>query len=100
MNYTIDLSTKARQELGESWSWYEEQQLGLGNRFEEAFFSKADLIQSNPLHYPLKGRYHQTQMDIFPFLIVFKVNKQKETILIVSVFHTSRNPKRKRPKGI
>ena len=99
MNYTVELSIKARLELSQSWTWYEEQQRGLGDRFEETFFNKAYLIQTNPLHYPVKGNYRQAPTDIFPFLIVFKVDRRKGLILVVSVFHTSRHPRRKYTKG-
>ncbi|HVW16391.1 MAG TPA: type II toxin-antitoxin system RelE/ParE family toxin [Mucilaginibacter sp.] len=93
--FKVDLSPKARGELSEAWEWYEEQQSGLGLRFENEFFKKAYLIESNPLHYPSKGKYRETKIDDFPYLIVFKVDRHRELILIVSVFHTSRHPKRK-----
>jgi hypothetical protein len=54
MNYTVDLLFKARQEIFEGWKWYEEQQAGLGDRFEDEVFRKIALIEANPLHYPLK----------------------------------------------
>jgi len=38
MNYTIDLLFKARQEIFEGWKWYEGQQAGLGDRFEDEVF--------------------------------------------------------------
>ncbi len=95
MNYTIDLSLKARQELANASKWYDEKLEGLGEEFEREFFRKTDLIQSNPLHYPLKGKYRETTTDTFPYLIVFKIDQKKNIILIVSVFHTSRHPKKK-----
>ena len=95
MNYTVDLSPKARHELFEAWEWYEEQQIGLGERFEQEFFKKADLIQSNPLHYPARGKYREAQTDVFPYLIIFRFDKKADMIFIVSVFHMSRHPKKK-----
>lgn len=40
MSYIIDLSPKARHELFEVWEWYEEQQIGLGEQFEQEFFKE------------------------------------------------------------
>ena len=54
MTYKVDLLFKARQEIFESWVWYEEHETGLGDRFEDAVFEKIALIAENPLHYPLK----------------------------------------------
>src|SRR6201995_5756710 len=96
MNYTVELSLKARQELTKASEWYDEKLDGLGEEFELEFFRKTDLIQSNPLHYPLKGRYRETLTERFPYLIVYKIDQKRNIILIVSVFHTSRPPKRKR----
>jgi plasmid stabilization system protein ParE len=95
MNYKVDLSLKARNELFEAWKWYEEQRLGLGEQFEQEFFKKADLIQNNPLHYKARGKYREAQTDIFPFLIVFRFDRKTGIIIIVSIFHTSRHPKKK-----
>jgi plasmid stabilization system protein ParE len=95
MSYTVDLLFKARQEIFESWKYYEEQQAGLGDRFEDEVFRKIELIESNPLHYPLKKRMHEVNTDKFPYLIVYRINKSRKLIMIVSVFHTSRNPKKK-----
>ncbi|HZY37012.1 MAG TPA: type II toxin-antitoxin system RelE/ParE family toxin [Mucilaginibacter sp.] len=96
MTYTVDLLFKARQEIFESWGWYEEHEVGLGDRFEDEVFKKIELIAANPLHYPQKKGTREANTDIFPFLIVYRVNKRRNLIMIVSVFHTSRHPKRKR----
>ena len=95
MNYTVDLLFKARQEIFEGWKWYEEQQDGLGYRFEDEVFRKIALIQANPLHYPLKKKTHEVITDKFPYLIVYRINESQKLIMIVSVFHTSRHPKKK-----
>jgi plasmid stabilization system protein ParE len=96
MIYTVDLLFKARQEIFEGWKWYEEQQAGLGDWFEEEVFRKIALIAANPLHYPVKKGTHEVTTDTFPYLIVYRVNKNLNLIMIVSVFHTSRDPKKKR----
>ena len=95
MSYTVELLFKARLEIFESWKYYEEEQPGLGDRFEDEVFRKISLIQASPLHYPVKKRLHEANTDIFPFLIVYRINKSRKLIMIVSVFHTSRNPKKK-----
>ncbi|MDB5114809.1 MAG: Plasmid stabilization system protein [Mucilaginibacter sp.] len=95
MSYKFDVLFKARQEIFEAWKWYEEQQDGLGERFEAEVFRKIVLITTNPLQYPLKKRMHEVNTNDFPFLIVYRINKSRNLVMIVSVFHTSRNPKKK-----
>ena len=87
---------KAQKEILDAWEWYEEQRLGLGDQFKDEVIKKIRAVVENPLHYQLKGKYREAQTDIFPYLIVFRFDKKADMIFIVSVFHTSRNPKRKR----
>lgn len=96
MSYHIELSPKAEIELHDAWEWYEEELPGLGDRFEHEFFRKLGLIQNNPLHYALKKGLREAKTNTFPYLLIFKVSEIRKTILIVSVFHMSRHPKRKR----
>ncbi len=95
MIYTVDLLPKAHREIFEGWKWYEEEQPGLGNLFEAEVFSKIDLIADNPLHYPLKGKAYHANTDKFPYVILYKINKKRNVVMIVSVFHTSRHPRKK-----
>ena len=95
MNYSVDLFIKARYEIFEAWKWYEEQETGLGERFEDAVFQKINLIAQNPLHYPQKGKYREGLTDVFPYLIIYRINRRKNLITIISIFHTSRHPKKK-----
>jgi len=96
MTYTVNLLPKAEDELYAAIRWYEKEQPGLGDRFENEFLRKVTLIQNNPLHYPIKKGFHETTTEVFPFLIVYKVDERRGVINIASVFHTSRHPKRKR----
>jgi plasmid stabilization system protein ParE len=95
MIYKLELSLKARQELLDAWIWYEDEQPGLGERFIGEIFLKTELIQANPLQYSVKGKYREAKTDKFPFLLVYKIIKKDNLILIASVFHTSRHPKHK-----
>ena len=96
MNNAFSQLPKAQQEILAAWEYYEDKQTGLGDRFKDEVAKKAKAVAQNPLHYPLKGKYREALVDVFPFLIVFKFDKEAEMIFIVSVFHTSRHPKKKR----
>jgi hypothetical protein len=45
MAYTVEMSPKAEKELYKAWAWYEEEQPGLGRRFQNEFFRKIGLIK-------------------------------------------------------
>lgn len=86
---------KAQTEILEAWEWYENKQLGLGDRFVSNLRTKIDQIVNNPLHYPLKKKLREARIDDFPYLVIFKIDERNDLIVITSVFHTSRHPKRK-----
>lgn len=82
----------AEDDLKQSCEWYELQQTGLSNRFLKDFFGKLGTIRNNPLIYPVKfsEKYRFARLNDFPFFIVFEI--KDDTILVNSVFHTSRDP--------
>ncbi|MGY3215333.1 type II toxin-antitoxin system RelE/ParE family toxin [Mucilaginibacter sp. HD30] len=96
MTYIVELSLKARKELADASAWYDEQLFGLGEDFEKEVFIKIDLIKESPFHYESKKGFHEAITERFPFLLVFKVEQKLNIIIIVSIFHMSRHPKRKR----
>ncbi len=94
-NAGLKISHTARIEIADAWDWYEDEQEGLGSRFEDKVEEKIQQIIKNPLHYPVKEAHREAGVDTFPFLIVYSFNETQNIVSILSVFHTSRNPKRK-----
>lgn len=91
--YSSILSSKAQKEIAFSW---EDRQYGLGDRFVQEIIANIQTIEQYPERQPTKYKmYRESRMNSFPFLIIYRINKKKRIIRIVSVFHTSRNPKRK-----
>jgi len=95
-SYSVILSSRAQKEITESWEWYEERQTGLGDRFVKEVVTRIKLIEQHPERYPSRYKsYKETPIAVFPFLIIYRLNKRKKIIRIVSVFHTSINPRKK-----
>ena len=94
--YTSILSTRAQKEIAQSWDWYEERQQTLGDRFVKEVINKIRLIEQNPGRYPTRYKtYKETLLNIFPFLIIYRLNRRKKSVRIISVFHSSLNPQKK-----
>ena len=90
------LSSRAQKEIIEAWNWYEDRQPGLGDRFLREVRARIEKIEQTPERYPTRFRsYKETPVPVFPFLIIYRINKKKKLIRIVSVFHTSLNPQKK-----
>jgi plasmid stabilization system protein ParE len=94
--YRTIISSKAQREIAESWNWYEDRQLGLGDRFLNEIAEHIRKIEQTPIKFPIRFKsYRETPVPVFPFLIIYRINERKRIIRIVSIFHTSRNPTRK-----
>ena len=96
ISYPVFLSVRAEKELVSSFTWYEDQQKNLGSRFIDEVFIQIHKIEHNPELYAQKYKlYREVVLPKFPFVIIYRINKPKNIVRIVSVFHTSRNPRTK-----
>ena len=102
-SYRIKIDSKALSDIREITEWYEMQQNGLGNRFKSTVIHHIDHLKESPQSFAI--RYHQIRCMIikkFPYMIHFYINEQTETVIILAVISTDRNPmiwkeKTKRP---
>lgn len=96
MAIKVDFYPKAEVEYNDAFNWYEDQLEGLGARFEYSIEKAIHNIINRPLSYPNK-KYdcREYVVEGFPYLIIYKLYAETKTLLILSVFHTSRNPKEK-----
>jgi plasmid stabilization system protein ParE len=93
---TIKFSSIAQNELEESSVWYEEQLIGLGEQFAKAVHGSARTIAKNPESYPKKKtNVREFVVERFPFILVYEYLKKENSIYILHIFHTSRNPRHK-----
>ncbi len=93
---SIIISKRAQKEITISFLWYEGKQELLGDRFVEEVYDVLGKIEKYPKRYAVKKPpYHETILKIFPFLIIYRYSEVSKEIFISSVFHFSRNPKKK-----
>lgn len=84
----------ASEEYQEAFVWYEKAQKGLGERFEKMVEQQLLKIIQHPEHYSIsKHPYREAAIDVFPYVIVYKLNKRKRAIYISAIYHTKRHPK-------
>jgi mRNA-degrading endonuclease RelE of RelBE toxin-antitoxin system len=97
--YAVIFHPKAEKEYLESVEWYEDALIGLGDEFVDEIENTINRINSNPLLFPIKKfQMREAVVKKFPFVIVFQLKQKEKQIFILSVFHTSRNPKKKLKK--
>lgn len=93
MTYAIEIAEAAEKDVREALLWYEDQKANLGSRFESHVNKAIDNLRSNPLKTQVRyGNTRVLYLDIFPYGIHFQLVENH--ILVVAVFHTSRDPKK------
>jgi len=82
---------QALEELIEAELYYESCSHGLGNRFLDSVENAIDFIRQNPLVFrPDELGRRKYIIKKFPYLLIYKV--EKESIFILAVAHTARKP--------
>jgi hypothetical protein len=91
--YKIIFSENALLDIEEAVIYYNEQQKNLGKKFASEVQSTLKYIKTNPFY--VSVRYDDIRcavVDIFPFLVHYKIEADINTVKILSVYHTNKNP--------
>jgi plasmid stabilization system protein ParE len=82
----------AELELQEAYDWYEEREPGLGVEFMRCVDGCVQLIRRHPEIFPATHKHvRQGVLRRFPYSVLYFISGDR--IIVVSVFHTSRDPK-------
>ncbi|WP_340102537.1 type II toxin-antitoxin system RelE/ParE family toxin [Rhodohalobacter sp. 8-1] len=91
MTYSVSISSAAEDDLRKAFLWYKEKGVNLAKDFVRETDETIDEVQIHPLHSQVKyGNVRVRYMEKFPYGFHYQIKGSK--ILIISVFHTSRNP--------
>jgi plasmid stabilization system protein ParE len=92
--YIVKLLLEAEIELTDICAWYEKRKLGLGKDFLVEFNHCTDLLANNPFQFAVNfsEKYRFALLKKFPYSIVYRIDDEEDFILVISVFHQSRNP--------
>ena len=93
MNHQMIYHIDAEKDIIQAKNWYKQQQVGLEKRFALAVKEAINYIIDNPLLFEVK--YKNTRIaftSIFPFGIHYHFDENKNTITILTVLRTSKNP--------
>jgi toxin ParE1/3/4 len=93
MDYTIFLDESASQDIQDAIDYYEEQQSGLGERFENALNKEILVLEKNPFFQLRYDNVHCLPLKKYPYMVHFTIDEEGFRVIIRAVFHTSRDPK-------
>jgi toxin ParE1/3/4 len=90
--YRLIFKPFAEDEATQAALWYNDKSSGLGNDFLLALDAKINAIQRNPTQFQeVYKSIRRAVISRFPFGVFFTI--ENDTIYILAVLHTSRNPK-------
>lgn len=87
------IAPEAQQDVDDAYSWYEERRPGLGEEFlgcVDAFIQKVSRMPE--LYAKVHEEYRRALVRRFPYAIFYEYTGGK--VVVYSIFHTSRNPKK------
>lgn len=94
MRYKSVILLKAKDDLREAAKWYNQARTGLGKELLARFRERLAELRNNPLTCQIRySEVHTTLVEQFPYMIHYYVDQQNKTIVVLSILHTSRNPK-------
>jgi hypothetical protein len=92
--HQIILKPRAVLMIKDAYDWYQEQRKGLGEIFLTELDRCFKRLKINPTNNPkIIRNYRQARLQRFPYVVLFEIIKTD--IVVLSVFHTRRNPKHK-----
>ncbi len=98
MKLSVVLRAAAQAEFDGAVSWYDERRAGLGEDFAEAVQGVLDTIAEHPERYAIAdGDVREALVSGFPYCVYYRVRPGR--IVVIAVFHTSRDPEVWRGRG-
>ena len=91
--YKVIILPSAKQDIKEAAYWYNSRQKGLGKRYTMQVRQTINFLKKN--HFAFANRYDEIRtaiVEVFPFMVHYKVDNVKKLIIISAVLHTSRSP--------
>jgi len=94
MDYGVKFSRLAIKDLREICDWYEEQSVGLSERFLEELQKVVDQIAQNPHCFIEKApNCRMARLRTFPYKIFYMVNDSQQKTRVIAVAHRARHPR-------
>jgi plasmid stabilization system protein ParE len=96
MRYKYIYDPKAAEEYENAYLWYRNRSEIAADKLIIEVAETISRICSNPYRY--RNTYknlRETSLKRFPFSIIYLIDEPKRLIIIISVFHHKRNPKKR-----
>ena len=92
--YKVKIEQEALEDIQEITNWYNDQQTGLGKRFQNTAIKQINTLSKYAHSHAI--RYQEFRCMIikkFPYMVHYYINEDNSVVEVFAVFGTSRNPK-------
>ena len=87
----VEFTVEARQDILDSYLWYEKQRLGLGDEFILCIDEARERISRYPESSPkVYIYYRKCFVRRFPYVLYYRIVEDR--IIVIGVLHVKRNP--------
>ena len=94
MLYNIIISLDAQDDIFQATDYYHTIHPNLALKFEEELYSFFNILERS-LYFDIRyDDYRVIPLDIFPYLLIYRIDEDLFEIEIKAVFHTSQNPEK------
>jgi len=92
MKFKVVIEPRAILDIQEAVDFYDSRQEGLGEYFYDILNNHIESLKANPFFQVKYKDYHSFPIKKFPFILLYYIDEEIETIFVLSVFNTSMNP--------
>lgn len=99
MSFSIAYQSRAKTEYELATQWYRERSESAAENFELAVQEKINILRTSPGRFKRSYKqFHEVALKRYPYSIIYLVNEHEKLVIISSIYHHSRNPKKKYKK--
>ena len=94
--YIIAYQQRAIEEYEEAVSWYKERSTKAAEHFDIEVKNKINILRGEPTRFRKTYKdFREVKLNRYPFNIIYLVDEAKTIVVIASIYHNKRNPKKK-----
>jgi len=99
MSYKLVYTPEALIEFKDAVIWYNVHSKRAAENFIIAIREKTVSICKNPLRYRNSYKhFRETSLKKYPYYLIYFIDESKKIVILTSVYHHKRNPRRKYKK--
>jgi plasmid stabilization system protein ParE len=96
MKYKITFRERASREYLDSLLWYKIRSIDAAENFVNAINETLERISVNPTRFRNTYKdFYEVSTKKYPFSVVYFIDEGEKRIVVVSIFHFKRSPKKK-----